>query len=223
MIALSLLPDIMPGSGGGKLGLALGLPLMLLIVLLGSVGLAAERSLPIDLFPVFRRRDLRRVLYIIVAALFLALVAQLWGSLFGGLARGIAGALGERPDSTRSAAALFEVGNPLVLFLSLLIGAGVFEELLFRVGIMTPVWALTRRWWAGLLVSAVCFGLYHISPFSGMGQHNLQFPISATLTSFGMGLANGWIYRYRGFATAVMTHALGDWLIIMLLAGAGTS
>ncbi|MGD2157664.1 MAG: hypothetical protein PVG14_19900 [Anaerolineales bacterium] len=30
-------------------------------------------------------------------------------------------------------------------------------------------------------------------------------------------LATGPIYRYRGFTTAVMTHALGNWVVVMVL------
>jgi membrane protease YdiL (CAAX protease family) len=68
-----------------------------------------------------------------------------------------------------------------------------------------------------LLLSALAFGLYHISPLSGMAAQNLQTPVTAILESFGVGLAMGLIYRYRGFTTAVMTHALGNWLVVMLL------
>jgi membrane protease YdiL (CAAX protease family) len=85
------------------------------------------------------------------------------------------------------------------------------------VGIMTPVWALTGRWGWGWLASSLAFGLYHISPLSGMAATNLQAPVTAVLESFGTGLAIGLIYRYRGFTTAVMTHALGDWVVVMVL------
>jgi membrane protease YdiL (CAAX protease family) len=200
-----------------------GLSVLLLMTALGIAGVAAERTLPVDLFPVLRRREIRRILYVIVAALFLAIVKQMWGGFFGDLAEGIGSALGETPPDMRETASLFDVGGPLRLFLYFLIGAGIFEELLFRVGIMTPVWALTRRWWLGLLVSALLFGLYHISPLSGIGAYNLRTaPMIAVVTSFGMGLANGFIYRYRGFTTAVMAHALGDWLVVMILIGMGT-
>jgi membrane protease YdiL (CAAX protease family) len=190
----------------------------LLIAALGTVGVAAEKALPVDLFPEFRRREVRRIVYVVVAALFVDMLARFWGFLFGGFAQGIGRALGEAVPDTQGAASSLYMANPLVLFLNLLIGAGLFEELLFRVGIMTLVWALTRRWWIGLLISALFFGLYHISPLSGISAANLAAPITVVLTSFGMGLATGVIYRYRGFAMAVLTHTLGDWLLVLLLA-----
>lgn len=197
---------------------------LLLATLLGTLGLAAEGSLPVDLFPEFRRRELRRVLYAIVAALFLTLLSFLWEELFSSfVAHPVGAALGEVEPALQETASNFDAGNPLILLVNLLIGAGLFEEMLFRLGIMTLVWALTRRWGWGLLASALCFGLYHISPLSGLGAYNLQTaPVIAVLSSFGMGLATGVIYRYRGFTTAVLAHGLGDWLVVLIMAGTGT-
>jgi membrane protease YdiL (CAAX protease family) len=206
-------------SGAGRLGPAGVVLALLLLTGLGTAGLAAERRLPIDLFPVLRRREIPRILYVLVAALFLAVLENVWSGIWGDIAAGIGRALGETPLVDSDAASYFDVGNPLRLFLNFLIGAGLAEEVLFRVGIMTPVWALTGRWGWGLLVSAVIFGLYHISPLSGMAAYNLQAPVTAVLESFGAGLAIGVIYRYRGFMTAVMTHALGNWLVVMILLG----
>jgi membrane protease YdiL (CAAX protease family) len=206
-------------SGAGRLGPAGVVLAILLLTSLGTAGLAAERRLPIDLFPVLRRREIGRILYVLVAALFLAVLENMWSGIWGDIAAGIGRALGETPLVDNDAASYFDVGNPLRLFLNFLIGAGLAEEFLFRVGIMTPVWALTGRWGWGLLVSALIFGLYHISPLSGMAAHNLQAPVTAVLESFGAGLAIGVIYRYRGFMTAVMTHALGNWLVVMILLG----
>lgn len=218
--ALTLLS--LTGDGAsqeGRLGPAGALAAILLLTTLGTVGLAAERTLPPDLFPVLRRREMRRLVYILVAALFLALIVQLWGGIWSDIAAGIGEAVGESPPGITEAASQFEADKPLRLFLNFLIGAGLFEELLFRVGIMTPIWALTKRWGWGLLISAVAFGLYHISPLSGLAALNLQAPVTAVIESFGVGLAMGLIYRYRGFMTAVMTHALGNWFVVMLLLG----
>ncbi len=201
----------------GRLGPAGALVAILLLTTLGTAGLAAERTLPLDLFPVLRRREPRRIVYVLVAALFLAVIVQLWSGIWSDLVASIGRAVAEMPPGETEAASLFDAGSPLRLFLNFLIGAGLFEELLFRVGIMTPIWVLTRHWGWGLLVSAFAFGLYHISPLSGMAALNLQAPVTAVIESFGAGLAMGLIYRYRGFMTAVMTHALGNWLVVMIL------
>lgn len=69
------------------------------------------------------------------------------------------------------------------------------------------------------MISALAFGLYHLSPINGLSAYNWAAPVTAVLTSFGMGLATGLIYRYCGFTLAVLTHAVGDWLMVLLLAG----
>ena len=100
--------------------------------------------------------------------------------------------------------------------LGLLVGAGFFAERLFRLGILTLVWTLTRRYSIGLLVSAVLFGLYHVTPLSGMAVY-LATPLPAVITSAAMGIYMGLVYRYRGFAAAVLVHGLGDWIVIMMI------
>jgi membrane protease YdiL (CAAX protease family) len=194
-----------------------GLASIALIAVLGSLGLAAERRLPFDLLPVFRRCEAPRIAYVLVAALALAMVGQLWAGITGDIAAGIgARAFGEAPLDVEGAASSFAVEHPLRLLVSLLIGAGFFEELLFRLGILTLVWALTRRFGLGLLVSALAFGLYHITPLSGIDAYTAT-PVTAVLASAAMGCYMGWVYRYRGFAAAVLVHGLGDWIVILVL------
>jgi membrane protease YdiL (CAAX protease family) len=188
-----------------------------LIAVLGTFGLAAERCLPVDLLPVLRRREWPRIAYVLVAASFLALVGQLWAGIAQDVAHGIAQqAFGEAPLDIEGAASSFDIESPIRLLIGLLIGAGFFEELLFRLGVLTLVWALTRRYSLGLIVSALLFGLYHITPLSGMEAYTAT-PITAVLTSAAMGVYMGLIYRYRGFVAAVLVHGLGDWIVIMMI------
>lgn len=189
--------------------------LFALIIGLGTAGIITERALPIDLFPVIRRREFRRIVYVIVAALFLTLLEQIWSHVFGGVATGIGTALGETAPGDRLPSQI-DASQPIYLFFYFLIGAGIFEELLFRVGIMTPVWRLSGHWLWGLLVSALLFGVYHIT-LSGFSDYFMQAPVTAVMNSFGAGLATGIIYRYRGFTTAVMAHTLGNWLLVMIM------
>jgi membrane protease YdiL (CAAX protease family) len=202
---------------GGEGSTLWGLVSIVLIAVLGSLGLAAERRLPVDLLPVFRRREVPRFVYVLVAALALAMVGQLWAGITGDLAQGIGErAFGETELDVEGAASSFSVESPLRLWVSLLIGAGLFEELLFRLGILTLIWALTRRFGLALVVSALVFGLYHITPLSGMDAYTAT-PITAVLASAAMGIYMGLIYRYRGFLAAVLVHGLGDWIVILLL------
>jgi membrane protease YdiL (CAAX protease family) len=86
---------------------------------------------------------------------------------------------------------------------------------------LTINWKFTRRWGWGLLVSALFFGVYHITPLSGISTFSASSPITTVLTAFSMGLIMGIIYRYRGLTTAILVHGLGDWEVIMLLGSAG--
>jgi membrane protease YdiL (CAAX protease family) len=206
-------------SGEGKTRLPYFILALILIILVGTAGALAERGLSIDLLPVLRRRQALRIIYALVSALFLAMLTFFWSNLFSGVIDSISQAAGETASDVEAAASSFNTGNPLLLFIQLFIGAGLYEELLFRLGIMTIVWRLTRGWGWGMLVSALFFGLYHISPLSGNSTFNAASPLTAVLTSFSMGIIMGIIYRYRGLETAVLVHSLGDWLVIMLLAG----
>lgn len=126
---------------------------------------------------------------------------------------------GDQPIDLADVASEFDYGSPLILLVNLVIGAGIFEELLFRVGIMTLVWGLARRWGVGLIVSAILFGVYHLSPISGIDSY-LTAPVSVFLNSFTIGIFTGLVYRFRGFTTTVLMHSLGDWMMIMIFSGA---
>ena len=204
-------------EGGSTLGAFL--IYMTLMITLGSAGLAAERSLTLDLFPIFRSREFYRIAYVLAAAFFLAMLAMFWNNLISEPLTRLGQLFGDVPTDPAEAAGSFNLENPFVLLINLLIGAGIFEELLFRVGILTLVWALTRRFGIGLLVSSLLFGLYHISPLSGISIYNLPAPVSEVLISGLMGAFTGLIYRYRGFSAAVLMHSLGDWISILLLTG----
>jgi len=36
-----------------------------------------------------------------------------------------------------------------------------------------------------------------------------------------MGIYMGLVYRYRGFAAAVLVHGLGDWIVVIMYAAMG--
>lgn len=78
LLLLASLPTTSGRSGSGGLGSLFTLGL---IIALGTAGLAAERTLPEDLFPEVRRREFRRLFYVIAATLFLTVLTQLWGSV----------------------------------------------------------------------------------------------------------------------------------------------
>lgn len=101
------------------------------------------------------------------------------------------------------------------------IGAGVHEELVFRLGLMSALLllgqrALKLRPWVALLlailISSVLFSAaHHIGP---LGEPLRLTPfVYRTLAGVFFAL----LFRYRGFAIAVYTHALYD-VYVMIIA-----
>lgn len=103
----------------------------------------------------------------------------------------------------------------------LAIGAGVYEELVFRMVLIAAVHLLVvdlmgSREFAGraiaIGVAALAFALYHDvrSPAGGLDAWRLIFFFSA-------GVFFGGIYVWRGFGIVVATHALYDLAVLVLL------
>ena len=100
------------------------------------------------------------------------------------------------------------------------LGAGVYEEAVFRLGILTGVAVLLEkvlglnRWIAvtvALLVSAVLFSaMHHIPPYGD------PFTISVFTFRVLAGVFFGLVFWFRGFAVAVYTHALYDLYVLLV-------
>jgi len=100
------------------------------------------------------------------------------------------------------------------------LGAGVWEETIFRLGIMTGLVVLLERvlgmgrWVAvalALLVSSVLFSaMHHIPPYGDP----LQLGVFVFRVLAGCFFAL--IYWFRGFAIAVYTHALYDVYVLLV-------
>jgi len=105
---------------------------------------------------------------------------------------------------------------------TLAVGAGIYEELLFRLILVTGVHFLLvdlLRLTHGIgavvavVISAIAFAFYHNSIFAG-GQVNfwvLAFYIGAGLYFAGL-------FLWRGFGIVVGTHAVYDIVVLVLLA-----
>jgi hypothetical protein len=100
------------------------------------------------------------------------------------------------------------------------LGAGVWEETVFRLGIMTGIAVLLERvlgfgrWVAvalGLVASAVLFSAMHHIPPYGDPLHVGVFVFRVLAGCFF-----GLIYWLRGFAIAVYTHALYDIYVLLV-------
>jgi membrane protease YdiL (CAAX protease family) len=100
------------------------------------------------------------------------------------------------------------------------LGAGVYEETVFRLGIMTGVVAILEklvglaRWLAAMIaltLSALLFSaMHHIPPYGD--------PFSLGVFTFRAlaGVFFGLLFWFRGFAIAVYTHALYDLYVMVV-------
>lgn len=140
-----------------------------------------------------------------------ALAVTLAGGVAGGVVRGLTGERAMPASFTGFFGAMPLWGA----FLALLLGAGLMEEFIYRYGLQN---ALTR-WlgpWAGWVLSAVAFGLYHVLPgftsidFSGMR-------VSQFASSVVVGLGFGLAYRYLGLVTVVLAHTLGNFAGLLMM------
>lgn len=100
------------------------------------------------------------------------------------------------------------------------LGAGVYEETVFRLGLMAGLTVLLervvgmRRWIAGaigLAISSVLFSaMHHIPPYGD------PFTIGVFTFRVLAGACFGLLFWFRGFAIAVYTHALYDLYVLVV-------
>jgi hypothetical protein len=102
------------------------------------------------------------------------------------------------------------------------VGAGIYEEFLFRLVFITLVMLLLVDVFglkkepvaiAGVLAGAVLFSLYHFS--GGQLDQYPSFPWREFVFRAFAGLYLGWVFVFRGFAVAVGAHAFYDIYVVI--------
>jgi membrane protease YdiL (CAAX protease family) len=152
-------------------------------------------------------------------------------SLIGGVAVGVALAVGGPwlentllPELPENARRVEEVAEHMSAWKPLLasFSAGVLEELLFRLGLMTLfVWLGARMsrtrppgvrvFWTANFMAALLFGLVHLTNLVGLGIPITFGAILCVLPGNGMaGMVFGWLYWRRGLETAMLAHFVAD-------------
>lgn len=111
---------------------------------------------------------------------------------------------------------------PLFDGVVLSLGAGIYEELLFRVLLTGGLFALlralgTRRSTAGVV--AVVVSAFIFSAFHYVGPYAYPLELNSFTFRFLAGLAFSALYMVRGFGVAAWTHALYD--VFLVVAGQG--
>lgn len=96
------------------------------------------------------------------------------------------------------------------------LGAGIYEELVFRVLLVGGLWGVFRssgvpRTQAGIFAAALAALLF--SGFHYIGEYGDPWSLSSFLFRFLAGLAFSVLFLVRGFGIAAWTHALYDVLL----------
>lgn len=102
------------------------------------------------------------------------------------------------------------------------VGAGLYEEVVFRLLLMGGLYRLLSmgsmpHGWAGalsLLVSSALFSAVH-----HLGSLGEPFTLSAFTFRFFAGVVLASIFAFRGLGVAVYTHALYDVIVLVLFGG----
>ena len=111
------------------------------------------------------------------------------------------------------------VGKTILQQVTLAIGAGIYEEFLFRVlliaglsGILGFVfmWDKTFKNIIAVVLSGGIFSAFHF-----MGEFGDFFSIELFLIRFFAGLILGVLYMYRGFGITAYTHSIYDLIVLI--------
>lgn len=193
-------------------------PTVLVIFCEALLGLALARSIPgFEPLPVAQSvtRGKRAVLVRAAWMIVIALAVVLPALFVGGLGIIIGQEVFHEVNYTREAQSSFDY-DAWQMFFVFLWGAGIAEETVYRLVAVSLVWRLTRRAWLGILIGALLFGLYHLSPLSGTYLTFWKFPISQFVSSALIGLVWGFLFVKRGYETAVLAHTLQDWIPVAI-------
>lgn len=198
----------------------LNLPQTVLIFCAASFGLALAK--PIEGFEPLRataavarrKKPVRELLLALLFALLLVAANILIGSsgIFGLCLR-----VFHETNGSAAAAQAIPGANRALSFFTLLAGAGVAEEVVYRLFFLTLFLRLLKKPWAAVVLSSVCFGLYHITPLDSLYRIYWQFPVAQAVSAALSGLAFGIVYYKRGLESSVLGHTLTDWLGVLLI------
>lgn len=125
-------------------------------------------------------------------------------------------ALFHEPDLRKGAIASLPSQNKALAFPLLLAGAGIAEESIFRLFFQSLFRCFFRCPWAAILLSSLCFALYHLTPMDTMYLVYWHFPLTQVTSVFVSGIVLGWFYQKFGFETVVLGHTLTDYLSVLL-------
>ena len=143
-------------------------------------------------------------------------LAMLFGIVVGAVTTQLVG-----PASRLSLAPLRALGIPATVMVSL--GAGLYEELLFRVVLVGALlWGSRKLLGWGPVASglmATVAGALIFSAFHYVGAYGDQLTVSSFTFRAVAGLAFSALYVVRGFGITAWTHAMYDVMLVLIGAG----
>ena len=188
----------------------------------GRQGLLLFNALLLGGFVVFVWRDMRRSGGRLVPGVFGGMMAE---SVLGGLVFGVVAGtitailLGGIPHLAM--AQMSSLSLPTQLTISL--GAGIYEELLFRVLLVGALVLLAQRifGWKPLAagIFATVLGAFLFSAFHYVGPYGDPLELGSFMFRFVAGLLFSGMYLLRGLGITAWTHALYDVFLTVMLAG----
>ena len=110
----------------------------------------------------------------------------------------------------------------LAMKLALSVGAGLYEELLFRVLLVGVLFWVLRKIIGGRVlpyIVAAVFGAFLFSLMHYIGPLGDAFQAGSFLFRMLFGLALNVVFLWRGFGIAAWTHALYDVMVLVVLKG----
>ena len=176
-----------------------------------AYSIAGFEPLPATQAVVRREQWTKRIAEMLGAAAAVVIVAIVVGSLSSALLL----VLGETVRNPQGVSSFFPP-NVWQGFFLLLAGAGIAEETVYRLVFVSLFWRLTRNRWAAIIISALLFGAYHLSPLDAFYRQFWERPITIFTTSAIMGMVMGYVYLKRGYESAVLGHTLADWIPLLL-------
>ena len=109
-------------------------------------------------------------------------------------------------------------GSMLVQQVTLAVGAGIYEEFLFRVMLIAGIsvilgfifqWSDKTRNWAAMVIAAGIFSSFHF-----IGEYGDFFSFNIFMVRFLAGIALGTLYFLRGFGITAWSHAVYDLIVL---------
>jgi len=203
------------GSGLGGRGFfnpyAIAVFCQALLGLTIASGIEGYEPLPVTKAIVQREKPLKQLALLLGISVLVVVPALLIGTIGLDIGRQIFG----EANYTQEAANSLPPNKWLSFFL-LLGGSGIAEETPYRLVCLALVWKVTHRKQLAIILAALIFGAYHLTPLSGMYRIFWQFPLSQFLASTLIGLVWGFLFLKRGYETCLIGHTFSNWLPLLI-------